>query len=461
MKLKYSSFLIGLLLPLSYVSADQASLIPPNAKAGECYAKVVIPAKYETIDEKVLVKESSEKIDIVPAKYDWVDKKIEMTPASKKIVAIPAKYKKVVEVIEVKPASHVWQTSLKRDGIPVSKEILVAAKLKGVDLTGANPGSCYKEYFTPERYKVVEEDIIVKAESEKTEIVPAKYEMVEKTIEVSPAGKKTIEVPATYEYKEDKILVEKEKTIWKKGANPATKLNGATGEIMCLVKVPAKYKVIKKKVVKTPATTKVVEIPAVTKVIKIRKLVSEPQIKKVTIPAVHQKIQKRVLDTKSDFIWQQSNESVDKGWGYTGHKICLVEKPAQSKKITKTVLDTPSSTREIEIKPTFKTIKVKQLVTEAKEIKTPIPAEYKTVKKKKKISEATQGWERILCQTNMNKNVILKIQNALKSKGYNVGKIDGVLGGDTRRAIDKYQRDNSLATGGITYEILNALDIQL
>jgi NADH:ubiquinone oxidoreductase subunit len=461
MKIKYSHLLVGLLLPLAYANANQASLIPPNAKAGECYAKVVLPAKYETVEERVLVKEASEKIKIIPAKYEWISERVEVTPSSKKIIPIPAKYKKVVETIEIKPATRTWKTSTKRGAAPVSKEILVAAKLKGVDLDSTVPGNCYKEYFTPEKYKVVSEEIVVQAETEKTEIIPAKYEMVEKTIEISPATKKTIEVPATYEFKDERILVEKEKTVWKKGHNPAQKLNGATGDIMCLVKVPAKYKIIKKRVVKTPATTKIVEIPAVSKTVKVKKLISEATIKKIAIPAVKKTIQKKVLDSKSDFAWIKVGQSVDKGWGYTGHRICLVEQPAVSQKITKTVLETPATTKEIAIKATFKNMKVKKLVSQAKEIKTPIEAEYKLLKKRKKISDATQGWERILCQTNMNKEVILSIQNALKAENYKPGKIDGVLGRDTRVALDKYQRDNSLATGGITYETLNALKIEL
>ena len=461
MKIKYSHLLVGLLLPLAYVNANQASLIPPNAKAGECYAKVVLPAKYESIEERVLVKEASEKIKIIPAKYEWSSEKVEVTPASKKIIPVPAKYKKVVETIEIKPATRIWKTSTKRTAAPVSKEILVAAKLKGVDLDSTEPGTCYKEYFTPEKYKVVTEEIVIQEETEKTEIIPAKYEMVEKTIEVSPAGKKTIEVPATYEFKDERILVEKEKTVWKKGHNPAQKLNGATGDIMCLVKVPAKYRIIKKRVVKTPATTKVIEIAAISKTIKVKKLISKSIVKKTAIPEVKKSIQKKVLDSKSDFAWTKVGQSVEKGWNHTGHRICLIEQSAVSQKITKTILDTPATTKEISVEATFKDMKVKKLVSQAKEIKTPIEAEYKLLKKRKKISEATQGWERILCQTNMNKNVILSIQNALKAEKYNPGKIDGVLGRDTRVALDKYQRDNSLATGGITYETLNALKIGL
>ena len=213
--------------------------------------------------------------------------------------------------------------------------------------------------------------------------------------------------------------------------------------------------------VKTPATTKVVENPAKTKVIKVKKLVSAAKTETIDIPEVKSTIEKKVLDTKATFSWIKAGESVERGLSYTGHKICLVESPAKTKKIAKTVLDVPASTKEITIEPTYKNVKVKKLVEKAKEVKTPIEAQYKMVSKKEKVSDSHQSWERILCQTNMNKDVILKIQEALKEKSYNPGKIDGVLGRDTRLALDKYQRDNSLATGGITYETLKALNVEL
>lgn len=461
MKVKYSSLVLGLLLPISYINAE-VSLTPPNAKAGECYAKVVVPAKYKTVEERILIQEASNKISIVPAKYEWVNERVEITPASKKLISIPAIFKKVTESIEVKPSTLSWKVSLKKHAAPVSKEILVAAKLKGVDLKNTSPKTCYKEYFTAESYKLVNHEIVLQKASTKTKIIPAKYEMVEKTIEITPASQKTITVPATYGFIEENVLIEKEKTVWKKGVNPAQKLDGATGEIMCLVKIPARYKTIRKKVVKSMATTKVIDIAAVSKTIKVKKLVASAKVETITIPEVKSNIKKSVLETKPVFKWLRVADNIDKGLNYTGHKICLVAAPAKTRKITKIVLDVPTSTKEIAIEPTYKTIKVKRLVIKAQEIKTPIQAVYKIVDKKEKVSASHQSWERILCQTNMNQDVILKIQNALKSKNYNPGKIDGVLGHDTRVALDKYQRNNSLATGGgITYETLNALSVSL
>jgi hypothetical protein len=230
---------------------------------------------------------------------------------------------------------------------------------------------------------------------------------------------------------------------------------------MCLVKVPAKYRTIKKKIVRTVATIKIVEIPAETKTVKIKKLVSAAQAKAVEIPAVKKTIRKKILDIKPSFAWIRLGNTVNQGLHYTSHQICLLETPAEAIKITQTLLETPASTREIAIAPTFKTMKVKKLISEAKEHKTPIAAVYKMLAKKEKVSAAHQSWERILCQTNMNQNVVLKIQNALQAKNYNPGKIDGVLGRDTQIALDKYQQDNSLATGGITYETLKSLNVSL
>jgi hypothetical protein len=57
------------------VSGD-TELFPPNAKPGECYARVFVPPTYKTTSSRVLVHEASEHLRIVPAKYRWVDKTV-------------------------------------------------------------------------------------------------------------------------------------------------------------------------------------------------------------------------------------------------------------------------------------------------------------------------------------------------------------------------------------------------
>jgi len=294
-----------------------------------------------------------------------------------------------------------------------------------------------------------------------TEVIPAEFETVEKTIVIKPASKEIIEIPAVYEETEEQVLVEAEKTVWKKGQNPAQKVSGATGEIMCLVKIPAKYKTIKKRVLKTPATTKVVEVPEETQVIEVKKLLTDTQIKNIPMPAVYETIEKTQLESEATFSWHHVKDEVEDTLKYTGHQICLTEEPAETKEVTKIVLDVPARVEEEVVPATNEVVAVQKLITEAKEVKTPIEAEYKMMKKRKKISATHVGWKRILCQTNMNKDVISKIQSALNEKGYKAGEADGLLGRGTKNALDKFQRENNLATGGITYETLGALNIEL
>ncbi len=461
MKIKYSSLLVGLLLPLAYINAEEVSLTPPDAKPGECYARVVLPAQYETVEEKVMIKEASEEISIIPAEYGTAEEEIEVIPATKKLTPVPASYTEVTETIEVKPAIRTWKTSLKKKALPVSPEILAAAKAAAVDVDNAQPGNCYREYFTPRNFKTVTENILVQNEHNETEVIPAVFEMVEQTVIVKAASQKTVEVAAVYEETEEQVLVEAEKTVWKKGENPAQKISGATGEIMCLVKIPAKYKTIKKRVLKSPATTQIIDVPEETKVIEVKKLVTDTQIKYIPMPAVYETIEKTELESEAAFSWQNAENEVGAGLSYTGHQVCLTEEAAKTVNVTKTVLETAASVQEEVVPAVHEVVAVQKLVTEAKEVKTPIEAEYKMMEKRKKVSTTHVGWRRILCQTNMNKDVIAKIQAALNEKGYSAGEPDGLLGKGTRRALDKFQTDSNLATGGITYETLGALNIEL
>ena len=443
-----------------YANTVDATNTLPDAKAGECYAKVIVPATFETKTEKVLITEPSVKISTIPAEYGWKEEKVLVKEASKKLIPIPAVYKSVEEKVLVKPAQKSWFTSLKAY-IPVSPEILAAAKAKGVDIDNTPAGVCYKEYFKPAIYKSEKEQYTAKESSSTLKALPAEYKWVEEKILVKEASKKIVPVPATYSYVEEKVLVEPEKTVWKKGSGLVEKVNNTTGEIMCLVKVPAVYKTIKKRVVKTPATTKVVEIPAVYKTIKVRKLTKEAEVIKNTIPESYKSITKIVKAKDPEFEWHKVGQKVG-NLKYSGHQICLVATPAKYKTIVKRVVKTPASVKEKIIPAVYKTIKIRTLISDAKENKVEIPATYKTLTKREKTSNERLEWRRVLCQTNMDKLTVQKIQKALKKAGfYQDGPIDGIVGSATIRAIDGFQIDKGLPRGGITYKTLQALGVVL
>lgn len=223
----------------------ETALLPPDAKPNECYARVfipptyatttermlqrdtaerveVVPAQYEWVEEKVLVREASERLEVVPAQYDWVEEKVLVKAASSRMVEVPATYEMVSEKVLVEPAHTIWK---KGRGL-----------IEKVDNT------------TGEIMCLVE--------------VPASYRTVEKRVMTSPPATRSVEIPAEYE-------------------------------------------TVKKRVMVKPPMTRTIEIPAVYKTVKVRKLVSAPQEQRIEIPASYQTVTKTELATEGRMEWRR------------------------------------------------------------------------------------------------------------------------------------------------------------
>ena len=102
-----SLFLLAL-APLGALAADEIpdlAMLPANAKPGECYTRVWIPASYRTVSEQVLVQDAAEKLQIVEAQYEWVEERVLVKEASERLEVVPATYGWEEERILVKPES--------------------------------------------------------------------------------------------------------------------------------------------------------------------------------------------------------------------------------------------------------------------------------------------------------------------------------------------------------------------
>jgi hypothetical protein len=170
---------------------------------------------------------------------------------------------------------------------------------------GANAGECYARVFIPPTFRTDTEQVIAKEASERIEVIPAQYEWVEEKVLVQEASSRVEQVPAEYKWVSENILVEPAHTFWKKGRGLIEKVDNTTGEIMCLVEVPAKYKTVKRQAMANPASTRKVEIPATFKTVKVRKLVSEPQERRIPIPAEYQTLTKTAQVTEGHLEWQR------------------------------------------------------------------------------------------------------------------------------------------------------------
>lgn len=469
--MKFNSFLGavcgGAIVASGSVSAQQTSsdatqTLPP-AKAGECWVKAMIPAEYKTETVEVVKKQASEKIEIIPAKYEEVEETVLVKDASFKLVPKAAEYADAVEKIEVRPAAAVWVDGKGDKAAAADDGVVQLAGSMGANVTGATPGQCFAEYTVSAKTKTEKVRVLVKEETETIEVVPPKWEWAEERVLVKEASRKVVDIPAVYETVSEKVLVSPATTVWKQGRGPVERIDNTTGEIMCLVEIPAEYKTVEKRVVKTPAGTKVEEIPAEYATEKVRKLVAPASEKRTKVPAQYTEVDRTTQVSGARTVWAAdgAGPSDAEGAKTTGRMICLKQNPAEFKEVKKRVIKSPPSVQKVEVPAEYKKVKVRKLVSPAQEKRIAVPEEKQKVSKRVKLSDDKLEWRQVLCETNMSRDLITRIQRALLQAGHNPGPIDGNVGQATLRAAEKYQVEKGLPRGGLTMATLKALGVSI
>ena len=468
------------------------SLLPPNAKPGECYARVWLPPRFKTVTEKVLSKAEGEKLEVIPAKYEWTTEKVLVSEPGEKMVAVPPTYKTVSDKILVRDAETYWTfgthgvSSAKGNTAKIADaNRMNAARTMGLNANNAQVGQCFAEYYIPAKYGTKTEKMLKSEASSKLQVIPAKYKTVTEKVLVKEASEKVVKVPAKYKTVTEKVLVKPAYTTWKvsecsggaclpdqvpgRVSGSRDRIDQATGEVMCLVEVPAQYRTITKRVMVTPPTTKRITIPAEYKTVTVRKMVTPPQERVVNIPEQFQTVTKTAKISDAETYWctvGTNGKSCKAGSGKvgraTGDVLCLNAKPAQYRTITKRVVNTPASTKRITIPARYKTVKVRKMVTPPAERRITIPASYQTVSRTEKVSDGHMEWMPVLCQVNMTRDKIKAIQTALKKAGYYRGPIDGIVASQTISALRKFQDAKGLTkTRFLTMETINALGVRV
>lgn len=437
-------------------------LLPPGAKAGECYARVWVEPTYRTKEATVLVQEAGEIVTPVPARYETVKEEVLVKAASYYIEPVPAVYGTKTETILVDEGRRFWQVDLAKGSAPASDDLLATAKAHGIDIDAAQAGDCFHEHYVPAKYETVTEQVLLSEAYDQVTVTDPQYRFVEKQVLVQDASTRLEEVPAVYETVTEEVIDKPAHTVWKRGTGPIQRIDEATGEIMCLVEVPATYKTITKRLLKSPATTRTIEIPAVYKTVKLRELVSNPEEIRNPVPAKYKTVSSNKKVADQYFVWHEVHNKELPATTRTGKKICLVETQPRYETVTQTVVTTPATSRRVEVPAVYETVEVTKLVAPASETREVIPARYETVTSQELQSDGFMEWRSILCETNMTPGTITSIQRALATKGYNPGPIDGVIGRNTIQAVNKFQMDNDLPTDKyINIETVRALGVDL
>jgi hypothetical protein len=446
-------------IPATAQQVDNTQILP-DAKPGECYAKVITPAQFTTRTEEIVVQEASERIETIDAQYEKVDQTVVVKEPAQLLTVVPARFKKESQKIEVLAAGKSWTTKAGNKTMPASPDALEHIIRSGIDINTVDAGGCFVEYYEAAEYKTEVERVIVKPASETITVIPAKYESVEEQVAVKEASSEVVDVPAIYRTQTESVLVEPARSVWKENCGVVERLDNATGETLCLVEVPARYETLMKTVLDRPATTKTISIPAIYKTIKVQRLVQPASEKRVSVPAEYSSVNRRVKSSEPVFFWLAKGESPAQGAVASGRTVCLTESPAEYVSVVKEVISNSASIQTSSIPARYQTVQIQRLVSPASERRIAIPARMKSVSSQVQIAPAKIEWRKVVCRANLTRELVTSLQRALKREGFNPGPIDGLFGQGTVRAIELYQIDQDIDRGGITYEVLKRLKIQ-
>lgn len=461
-KLSASAFFVSLAVtstPSLAQTVDETQTLP-NARPGECYAKVVTPAKFETRTEEIVVQEGSERIQTVAASFETVDERVLTRDASKVITSVPVIYTDEFEKVETRAAEANWVMTIGSGSHPASPGALEGIAASGININTVPESVCFREYYTPAEYSAEEQRVLKRAGGETITVTPAEYDTAEERVVVKEASSRLVNVPAVYRTETESVLVEPARSVWKKGRGPLERIDDTTGEILCLVEIPARYETITRSVLESPANTKTVGIPAVYKNVSVERLVKPAAEARVFSEPEYTTVSTSVKTADAGFFWLKKGETSSSDATYSGREVCLVPRAAEFRTIKKQVVKTPASVAVVERPAQFETIKVQRLATPAEAKRTNVPRQVKTVTRQTQVAPPTLVWRRVLCETNITPDIIKDLQRALLREGFKPGPIDGVLGADTLTAVKAYQEKSSLDVGGVTYEALKALKVQ-
>lgn len=356
----------------------------------ECFATVQIPAKFETKTERVTKVPETVRMEIVPATFKTVTEQVLVTPEIKKQISVPATYKTVQETVVVQPASE-REEPIAPTYKTVSERLLVKPESKRLEVI-------------PATYKTVTEQVLVTPERKGLKVIPAQYEDREETVEERPATSRAEVEPATFKTVTDRVMVKPESI----GYVPLVLPMKTVREEAVLREASSRFEV-------TPATyktvTEQVEVKPAGKRLEAVGPVFETVTERIKIADSH-KVWKRgrawigqALDVRplKGFVIGADNKATDgnrvdipaaannsKGLLETrvltsdntnldDDILCLVEVPEQYHTITRQVLKTAATTREVLVPAQYATVTRRVLDQEASSREVAIPGQTQSV----------------------------------------------------------------------------------
>ena len=475
---KMNIFASATFLLFSFAVQAQPGNLPANQEPGKCYAEVVYEDQYQTKTDQILVKPASKRVLVFPAIYETVTEQIMTKAAASRIEKIPAIYENVEIQVRVGcPETYV------DDGLRCTKVVEIPAEYETVKELILVKEASIQYIQVPPVYETVTEQIVVKEPSTRVEVTPTEYETGTVEVLIKEASTRVEKVPALYISKKEIYEVTPATSKWVKKKINQNCLSEDPNDcyVWSKVEVPAAYKTIIKQIRngcpegfidRGDDCTRTIEVPAVFETHTYKKVRSLASTRTIDVPAEFASITKRLLKTAAtirEIEIPGEYKTIDVLKIKTPATTKTIEIPAEYRNVVKRVrkgcpegfIDNGDDcTRVVEIPGEYVSRTYQKLKTPSQIREIEVPAEYVSITKKTLLKQGGYSvWKEVLCENQINSNVIIAIQRALKNRNYDVGNIDHVLGAQTKAALTQFQRDNGLPVGQLDIETLNMLRV--
>jgi hypothetical protein len=156
-----------------------------------CYEQAVVPAVYQTVQERVLVQKASRYTVTEPAIYSTQAKRVVLQPERVSYRTIAPIYSVRNRTVMVRPASYGWEYQMRK-----GRKVLCKVKHPAV-------------------YSTVQERVLVKPGGRVAVRTPAIYGTVNQRVLVRRASSRVMTRPAVYKTVTRTVKVRDAQTVWK------------------------------------------------------------------------------------------------------------------------------------------------------------------------------------------------------------------------------------------------------
>jgi hypothetical protein len=375
--------------------ATQVAPPVPQALPNQCFANILLPARFETRTERVLIAPATRREEVVPATYKTVTEQVLVQPETRRQVALPAELSTVTEQVVVRPAGT-------RD-----EPVAPTFKAIGTEQIVTREAS-ERVAVSPPVYKTVMQRVVDVPEHTIQRPVPPVYKEVDETVEIRPATTRTEVIEPRYRTEVERVLVRPEVLRYvpvRLPMRPVAEQRLKAEATTRIETLPPLMQTVVEPVEVRPATVRKAEIPAtydiVTEQVKVRDAYREWRRGRAWVGQAVEVVPLRgfVVDPSGRFKGYDvagrlgvaaANGGPSRGVVDTGLTAadntqldddvwCLVEVPAQYQAVTRQVLKAPATTSDVAVPAEYKHVTRQVMVREGIVRAVAVPAQYQSV----------------------------------------------------------------------------------